>query len=110
MTIWVTWLRAVLLFYRSVVWFTGAITGLILGAGLLPALHEGLGKGALPKIILIKLMTGPVVWYLAERTRPHHYWFYFILGISRAGLWAGAMVLDGLLFIGLAVGLLSFYS
>ena len=110
MAIWVTWLRAVLLFYRSVGAFTVAITGLILGAGLLPALQEGLGKGALPRVVLIKLMTGPVVWYLAERARPQQYWFYFNLGISRAGLWAGVWVLDGLLFIGLAMALISCYS
>jgi hypothetical protein len=110
MALWVTWLRAVLLFYRSVGVFTVAISGLILGKGLLPALLEGKGRGSLLLLVLIKLLTQPVVWYLAESMRPHQYWFYFNLGISRTSLWAGVVVLDTLLFIGLAVGLLALFS
>ncbi|HEX8504371.1 MAG TPA: hypothetical protein VF630_03305 [Hymenobacter sp.] len=30
--------------------------------------------------------------------RPHQYWFYYNLGVSRRRLWAGVAVLDGLFF------------
>jgi len=96
------WLRAVGLFYRSVAPFTVGISVLIVGAGLLPALVEGGASGSRPLLVLVKLATAPVVWYLAERTRPHQYWFYLNLGISRRRLWAGAAALDTLLFVALA--------
>ena len=102
MTIVFAWLRAVGLFYRSVAPFTVGISVLMVGAGLLPALVEGVAGGSLPLLVLLKLLTAPVVWYLAERTRPHQYWFYFNLGISRRRLWAGVAAFDTLLFVALA--------
>ncbi|OGX84548.1 hypothetical protein BEN47_16160 [Hymenobacter lapidarius] len=95
-----TWLRAVLLFYRSIAPFMLGISGLILAAVLLPALHEGWGEGLLPGLLLTKLATAPVVWYLSEQLRPGQYWFYFNLGVSRRRLWSGVVALDGLLFLG----------
>ena len=102
MTFLFSWLRAVGLFYRSVAPFTVGLSVLLVGGGLLPALFEGIAGGSLPLLVLIKLATAPVVWYLAEQTRPHQYWFYFNLGISRRRLWAGVFAVDTLLFIGLA--------
>ena len=101
MTSFATQARAVGLFYRSVAPFTLGITGLLLGAVLLPLLAEGKASGRLPALVLAKLLTVPAVWYLAERTRPNQYWFYFNLGLSRRWLWAGVAMLDSLLFIGL---------
>ena len=102
MTILLTWLRAVGLFYRSVAPFTVGISVLLVGAGLLPALAEGAAGGSRLLLVLLKLVTMPVVWYLAEQARPHHYWFYFNLGVSRQRLWAGVAALDTLLFVALA--------
>ena len=110
MALLVTWFRAVILFYRSIAPFTLSISGLILGVGLLPALLEGEGQGGFPLVVLIKLGTGPVVWYLAEQARPHQYWFFYNLGISRRSLWAGVALLDTLLFVGAAQGLLAAIS
>jgi hypothetical protein len=64
----------------------------------------------LPALVLIKLLTGPVVWYLAERMRPHQYWFYYNLGLTRRRLWTGVAVLDTLLFVGAAVAVKEFCS
>ncbi len=110
MTILITRLRAVLLFYRSVAPFMLGVSGLIIGAVLLPALHEGRASGLLPMLLLIKLTTGPVVWYLSERMRPNQYWFYFNLGVSRGFLWGGTVVLDGLLLLGSALLLNAVYA
>lgn len=101
----VTRLRAVLLFYRSVAPFTLGISALIICGVLLPALQEGGAAGLLPMLVLVKVGTGPVVWYLSERTRPHQYWFYHNLGVSRRHLWAGVALLDGLLFVSAAAAL-----
>jgi hypothetical protein len=98
MTILTTQLRAVGLFYRTVAPFMLGISGLLLGAVLVPALLEGRGGGLLPVLLLIKLATAPVVWYLSEQLRPGQYWFYFNLNISRRRLWAGAVLTDSLLF------------
>jgi hypothetical protein len=98
-----TWLRAVGMFYRSVAPFTLGITALLLGAGQLPALLEGVATGSLPLLVLIKLSTLPAVWYLAERARPDQYWFFYNLGISRAALWLGVALADTALFTGLAL-------
>jgi hypothetical protein len=103
MTLLATQLRAVALFYRSIAPFMLGVSGLILGAVLLPALLEGWGHNLLLKLLLTKLATAPVVWYLSEQLRSGQYWFYFNLNISRRRLWAGVVALDGLLFWGAAV-------
>src|SRR6476469_6318966 len=100
MTILATQLRAVGLFYRSVAPFMLGISGLILLAVLLPAILEGWSGGLLPGLLLTKLATAPVVWYLSEQLRPEQYWFYFNLHLSRRRLWAGVVALDGAVFLG----------
>ena len=100
MTVLVTHLRAIGLFYRGVAPFMLGISGLILGAVLLPALLEGWSAGLLPGLLLTKLATAPVVWYLSEQMRPGQYWFYYNLGVSRRRLWGGVVALDGTLFLG----------
>ena len=100
MTILVTHLRAIGLFYRSVAPFMLGVSGLLLGAVLLPALLEGWNAGLLPGLLFAKLATAPVVWYLSEQMRPAQYWFYFNLGVSRRQLWTGVVALDGALFLG----------
>ncbi|MBF9224140.1 hypothetical protein [Hymenobacter ruricola] len=102
MTLMLTRWRAGLLFYRSAAPFMLGISGLILGAVLLPSIYEGRSRGILPALLLAKLATAPVVWLLSERLRPGQYWFYFNLNISRRQLWRGAVALDGLLFLGSA--------
>jgi hypothetical protein len=101
MTSLLTWMRAVGLFYRSIAPFMLACTGLIIGCVLVPLLLEG-KVGMLPAAALAKLLTLPAVWYLAEQLRPHQYWFYYNLGVSRARLWAGTALLDGAFFLLLA--------
>lgn len=100
-------LRGVVLFYRSVAPFMLGITALLVGCVLVPGLQEGWGAGALPALVLAKLLTGLAVWYLAEQLRPHQYWFYYNLGIARGWLWVGVLLLDGLLFLGIALGVAS---
>jgi hypothetical protein len=97
-----TQLRAVGLFYRSVAPFMLGISVLIVLAVLLPGLLEGWWRaGQLPGLLLAKLATAPVVWYLSEQLRPGQYWFFFNLNISRRRLWAGVVALDGALFLGM---------
>ena len=98
-------LRILILFYRSVAPFMIGISALIIGFVLLPALHEGRARGVVPALVLSKLATAPAVWYLSERTRPGQYWFYCNLGVPRRFLWGGVAVLDGLLFLGAALGI-----
>ena len=98
----VTWLRAVLLFYRTLAPFALGITGLLIGGVLVPLLLAGLSGGLLPKLLLAKLLMGPVVWHLSEQMRPDQYWFYYNLGVPRQHLWAGVAALDGLLFLAVA--------
>ena len=103
MTILATQLRAVGLFYRSIAPFMLGISGLLLLAVLLPALLEGFTRDLIFRLLLAKLATAPVVWYLSEQLRPGQYWFYFNLNISRRRLWAGVVALDAGLFLGSAV-------
>ena len=100
MTQLTTQLRATLLFYRSIAPFMLGISALLLLAVLLPAIYEGWSSGLLPRLLLTKLATAPVVWYLSEQLRPGQYWFYFNLNISRRRLWAGVVALDAVLFLG----------
>ncbi len=83
MTILATRLRAGLLFYRSVAPFMLALSGLILGAILLPALHEGWSQGLLPGLLLTKLATAPVGTY-RSRCGPANTGF-ISTSTSRAG-------------------------
>ena len=103
MTILVTQLRAVGLFYRSVAPFMLGVSGLLLLAVLLPALLEGFAHNLIFRLLLAKLATAPVVWYLSEQLRPGQYWFYFNLHMSRRRLWASVVALDGGLFLGSAL-------
>lgn len=100
MTTLFTQVRAMLLFYYSVAPFMLGVSALIILCVLVPVLHEGRAAGLLPGLLLLKLATGPVVWYLSEQMRPNQYWFYFNLGVSRRNLWGGVVLLDGLLFLG----------
>ena len=102
MAILTTQLRAVGLFYRSVAPFMLGISGLLLGAVLVPALLEGFTHDLIFRLLLAKLATAPVVWYLAEQLRPGQYWFYFNLNMSRRRLWAGVVALDAALFLSTA--------
>ena len=87
------------LFYRSVAPFMLGVSGLLLGAVMLPALLEGLGRNLVFRLLLAKLATAPVVWYLSEQLRPEQYWFYFNLHLSRRQLWAGVVLLDLIPFL-----------
>ena len=100
MNILVTQIRAVGLFYRSVAPFMLGISGLLLCAVLVPALLEGLTHDLIFRLLLAKLATAPVVWYLSEQLRPGQYWFYFNLNMSRRRLWGAVITLDGILFLG----------
>ena len=100
MNILVTQVRAVGMFYRSVAPFMLGISGLLLLAVLVPALLEGLTHDLIFRLLLAKLATTPVVWYLAEQLRPGQYWFYFNLNMSRQRLWGAVVTLDGSLFLG----------
>lgn len=100
MTTLATQLRAVGLFYRSVAPFMLGISGLLLLAVLLPALLEGFTHDLISRLLLAKLATAPVVWYLSEQLRPGQYWFYFNLNISRRRLWSAVVALDAALFLG----------
>lgn len=100
MNILVTQVRAVGLFYRSVAPFMLGISGLLLLAVLVPALLEGLTHDLIFRLLLAKLATAPVVWYLSEQLRPGQYWFYFNLNISRQRLWGAVVTLDSILFLG----------
>jgi hypothetical protein len=98
-------LRAVLLFYRGAAPFMLGVTGLLIGCVQLPCLLAGWTKFSLPTLLFLKLLTMPAVWYLSERQRPHQYWFYFNMGLSRSLLWGNVVGLDGLLFLSLAATL-----
>ena len=110
MATWFTRLRAVAVFYRSVAPFMLGISALLIGLVQVPGLHEGWARGALPALVLSKLLTGPLVWYLAEQLRPNQYWLYFNVGLSRSGLWASVVALDGLLVLGPAAALNAVYA
>ncbi|AWM32944.1 hypothetical protein DDQ68_09225 [Hymenobacter nivis] len=98
------------MFYPSVAPFMVGISALILLVVLWPALHEGWASGLLLKLLLVKLATAPAAWYLSEQLRPDQYWFYFNLGVSRRFLWGGLVVLDGLLFLGVAGPLVAAFA
>ena len=99
--------RAVWLFYRSVAPFTLGSTGLLISFVMVPLLHEGKASGKLPLLTVVKLLIGPVVWYLTEQMQPNQYWFFYNLGLSRGRLWAGVAVLDGIIFLGVTTAVLA---
>ena len=102
MDLLLTRVRATLLFYCGVAPFMLGVSGLLLAAVLLPALLEGFGHNLLFRLLLAKLATAPVVWYLSELLRPGQYWFYFNLHLSRQQLWAGVVLLDLCPFLAIA--------
>ncbi|MFC6225748.1 hypothetical protein ACFP2F_21055 [Hymenobacter artigasi] len=104
MNLLLTQVRATLLFYRSVAPFMLGVSGLLLGAAMVSAMQEGFTRNLVFRLLLLKLATAPVVWYLSEQLRPGQYWFYFNLHISRRQLWASMVGLDAALFLG-GVGL-----
>jgi hypothetical protein len=97
--------RAVFLFYRGVAPFMLGTTGLFIGCVQLPCLLAGWTRFALPTLLFFKLLVTPAVWYLSEQQRPHQYWLYFNMGLSRSTLWGSVVGLDGLLFLACAAGL-----
>jgi hypothetical protein len=105
MGIWGARLRGIWLFYRGVAPVLLVISGLLLLVMQLPAMVQVPGateervSGVPPGLVLAKLLSGLAVWYLANELRPHQYWFYYNLGLSRAWLWGGVAVLDGTLFL-----------
>ena len=91
-----TYLRATGLFYRTIVPFSLFASVLVVG---LIAPFGGLRLGV--GLLFSKLVTFPVVWYLAEELRPHQYWLYLNLHVRPWQLWAGVVALDTLGFCGL---------
>jgi hypothetical protein len=96
------WLQAIAIFYRSIAPAMLSVTAAMLWLLWPSALGQGSDPGRLVGLVLLKLGSVPVAWYLTEQARPHQYWFYFNMGVPRWGLWAGVAVLDVLLLVGLA--------
>ncbi|WP_426492717.1 hypothetical protein [Hymenobacter sp. 102] len=90
-------LKALALFYRSVLGYTLAVSGLIIGSSLLPMF--GNWPPRLVPLLLLKLITFPPVIYLLSQFRPHQYWFYRNLHLSPWQLWGSALLLDGVVFV-----------
>ncbi len=91
------YLRALSLFYRSVMPFVVAFSLLIIGTSI-PFGNWPLQLGG--AVLFMKLITFPVIKYLSEQRRPHQYWLYLNLHIVPWHLWAGIVVLDTALFSG----------
>ncbi|TGE06666.1 hypothetical protein [Hymenobacter fodinae] len=92
-----TYLRALGLFYRTVAPFAVVFSLLIFAVaavGPFPNWPLPLTLG----LVLTKLSTFSVIWYLSEQLRPHQYWLYLNLHIAPWQLWAGVIVADTLLF------------
>lgn len=92
-----TYLRALGLFYRTVALFTALFSLLVVGA----AVAGPFGKWPLPLtsgLLLTKLGTFPVIWYLSEQLRPHQYWLYLNLHVAPWQLWAGIVAADTVVF------------
>lgn len=92
--------RALSLFYRSVLPFTGLLSAILMGA-------DGVGASLLGTpwppplsagLVLLKLSTFPLVAYLVGRLRPHQYSFYRNLHLAPWHLWAFVVLLDTTLF------------
>ncbi len=93
-----TYLRALRLFYRTVVPFTGVASVFIIGTAIMFGNWPMQLRLAL---VLMKLSTFPVIWYLSEQLRPHQYWLYLNLHLAPWQLWAAVVALDTLGFCGL---------
>jgi hypothetical protein len=99
MSLILTRLRAVLVFYRSVAPFMLGCSALLIGAVQVASQLEGTTTGVPPLLVFVKLLTDGAVWYLADQMRPNQYWLYYNLGMSRRFLWLSVAVLDGGLFL-----------
>jgi hypothetical protein len=105
MVVWVTRLRGIWLFYRGVASVLLFISVVLLLVMQLPVLVPLLGlreervSGVPPGLVLAKLLSGLAVWYLTNELRSQQYWFYYNLGLSKAWLWGGVAMLDGVLFL-----------
>lgn len=96
--------HAIRLFYSSVAPALMGLSALIFLLGQLPPLLAG-HAASLGRLVMLKLLAAPAVWYLSEQTKPHQYWLYFNMGLSRRALWGTVIGLDTLLFAGVAAGI-----
>ncbi|NVO85148.1 hypothetical protein [Hymenobacter terrestris] len=83
--------RAVGLFYQRLLPLTSLGSGLILGSAVL------FGNWPLPlnaSVVLMKLSTFPLIWYVGQRTWPDQHWFYRNLHLAQWQLWAPLVVFD----------------
>ncbi len=94
------YLRATALFYRTVVPFT-LVASLLVLLMLLP--FGGLRWPS--TLLLCKLATFPLVWYLTQQLRPHQYWLYLNLSVRPWQLWLAVGALDTLGFWALLAAL-----
>lgn len=92
--------RALFLFYRTQFSALSLFSLLILGTSV-PFGNWPLQLGV--SVLLMKLVTFPVVWYLSGQMRPNQYWLYLNLHIAPWQLWVGIVLLDTGLFSGIVV-------
>ena len=85
------YLRAVWLFYRSLLLFNLPFSLLVFGAA---AMFGNWPPQLTVATLVCKLVTFPVVWYLSGQMRPHQYWLYLNLHLRPWWLWAGVVMLD----------------
>ncbi|MBO0360085.1 hypothetical protein J0X19_19145 [Hymenobacter sp. BT186] len=85
------------MFYRTQFSALSLFSLLILGTSV-PFGNWPLQLGV--SVLLMKLVTYPVVWYLSGQMRPNQYWLYLNLHIAPWQLWAGVVLLDTGLFSG----------
>ncbi|MBX0288831.1 hypothetical protein K3G63_00190 [Hymenobacter sp. HSC-4F20] len=92
----VLYLKALALFYRSVLPFTLLLSGLLLVAA---RFYGGTWPPPVAPLLFQKLLTFPAVIYLQAQFRPHQYWFYRNLHLSPRQLWGGVIAADTLLLL-----------
>lgn len=83
--------RAVGLFYQRMLPLTSLGSGLILGSAVM------FGNWPLPLrlgVLLMKLSTFPLAWYIGQRTWPHQHWLYRNLHLAQWQLWAPLVVVN----------------
>lgn len=90
------YLKALALFYRSVLPFTLLLSGLLLAAA---RLYSGSWPPSVAALLFQKLLTFPAVIYLQAQFRPHQYWFYRNLHLSPRQLWGGVVATDTMLLL-----------